>query len=981
MPPLKRQLAFDCTMLPYTPAPLPANEAARLEKLRSYGVLDTDPEQTFDDITALATHMLGVPIALVSLVDSDRQWFKSRVGLDAPSTGRDVAFCAHTILCNDVMVVEDALADTRFARNPLVTGAPHIRFYAGCPLLTPDGFALGTLCLIDTQPRAWTEREADVLRRLGRQLMQLLELRHALRLKHEAEQQLLQRHREFERLALVAERTHNVVIMADPMGLITWVNAAFERITGYTMAEVVGQQPGKLLQCENTSPEARRTLGQAVRHRTPARVHILNRGKHGNLYWMDVDLQPIHDNGGAFVGFVAMETDISDLVRQQEHLNTIIETVPVGLALQNHALQTERKNNEARRILEAQGHVDNELPTELLQLAKQARDTGREVPRQLIQVQSGTGLPRWMDARVAVLPGATGQFDGLITAFSDQTEQVQAGRYIELATHTADVGYWTWSLREDHLELSDSWVKRLGLAQSGVSSKTLVHPDDQERCKRAIRQVLQGEVPTFKMEERLRTGDGQWRWVLCGGAVTERDANGRVTRMSGIHLDIDDQKRTEIALHRAATTDALTGLPNRAVVLDRLARAMKAAQRHGQCGAVLYLDLDHFKRINDSLGHSAGDQVLQNVASRLVGLLREEDTLARMGGDEMLLLLPQLGHSLETARESAFVVGHKLLKALDRPLNVAGRELVLGASIGIALFPKNGDETSEDLVREADTAMYGAKSEMRGTLRLYEPSMQNAVALRMQLEHDLRQALAKQELQLFVQGKWSPEGVLCGGEALLRWRHATRDWVSPAVFIPVAEESELIIPLGQWVLEQACVAARYLRAQQPDFVLSVNISPNQLRHAGFAAQLQTTVARAGLPPEALMLEITEGVLLQDQLARQVVALSECGYRFSLDDFGTGYSSLAYLKRLPVHELKIDRAFVRDLETDREDAALVQAILTIAKRFKIRTVAEGVETPAQAAFLAAHGCELLQGFLFDKPQAWQQFAAQHQAAPH
>jgi EAL domain-containing protein (putative c-di-GMP-specific phosphodiesterase class I) len=347
-----------------------------------------------------------------------------------------------------------------------------------------------------------------------------------------------------------------------------------------------------------------------------------------------------------------------------------------------------------------------------------------------------------------------------------------------------------------------------------------------------------------------------------------------------------------------------------------------------------------------------------------------------MGGDEMLVLLPNLGSDLASARLHAHGVGHKLLRALELPIEVDGKSLVVGASVGIALFPKTDGETGEDLVREADTAMYGAKSDTRGTVQFYETAMQQLVTQRLQIDHDLRQALAHDHFDLFIQGKWAPAGGLVGGELLLRWNHPQRGWISPAEFVPIAEESELIVPLGRWVLERACAVAKDLRQTRPDFVLSVNISPKQFRHPEFIDDLQRVVAQAGLSPDALVLEITEGVLLQDQLARHVVALSEAGFRFSLDDFGTGYSSLAYLKRLPVHELKIDRAFVRDIEVDTDDAVLVQAILSIARRFRIQTVAEGVENQAQADFLALHGCDSLQGYHFDRPQPWTAFRDRH-----
>jgi diguanylate cyclase (GGDEF)-like protein/PAS domain S-box-containing protein len=966
-------------MTPFVPAPLPDRENERLQKLRDYGVLDTPAETEFDDFTALASQIIGTPIALISLLDDQRQWFKSRVGLDVDATAREISFCGHAIHDVDLLVVEDAQADLRFAGNPLVTGAPHIRFYAGCPLVTPDGFALGTLCVIDRQPRQLSAQAADTLRKLGRQLVNLLELRRLLRVQRETERHLRQREAELQRLALVVKHTHNVVIMSDPNGMATWVNPAFERVTGYTPADIMGRKPGDVLQFEGTSVSAKQTLGEAVRLRQAAHVQLLNRGKFGDIYWMDVDLQPLVADDGEFLGFVAIETDITELVRRREHLDALIEALPLGLVLQDPNARLLQVNSGARCIMGQ--HTQDPLaplPTAMHELAANTLNTGKSHRHQLVPFQNAEGSTRWLAVSTALLPGTYGHPDGVVLAFDDQTESIEAGRYVELASLTADLGYWTWTLQNDRLVLSDAWVREQGIHSHLTHTRAIIHPEDQARNLPAVIEVLKGTKPTFKFEERLSCGDGTWRWVLCGGAATERDSDGRVTRLSGIHLNIDEQKRAEDALKRAATTDPLTGLPNRLLLRDRLERALTASRRHGRIGALLFMDLDHFKRVNDSYGHSVGDELLKQIAARLKAELRSEDTLARMGGDEMLVLLPELEANLALATAQAHGVALKLLRAFQAPFTLGELVLQAGASIGISLFPKSARETSDDLIREADTAMYGAKADSRGSVRVFEASMQSSVTERLRLDHDLRLAIQRGEFELHVQGKWTPDHRLAGGEALLRWHHPERGWVSPVTFIPAAEESELIQPIGRWVLEQACAMAHEIRALLPDFVLSVNLSPRQFRNPDFAAELRQILAQARLPNHALMLEITEGVLLQAELAQQLVALSQEGFRFSLDDFGTGYSSLAYLKRLPVHELKIDRAFVRDIEHDDNDAALVQAILSIAQRFRIHTVAEGVETPAQAVFLSTHGCELLQGYFYDKPQPWPDFMAQARA---
>lgn len=962
-------------MATFTPAAIPANEPQRLQALSSYSILDTPPEQAFDDFTHLVSQWLEVPIALISLVDENRQWFKSKVGLDACETPRDWAFCGHAILSPDVMVVEDAAQDPRFAGNPLVTGEPHLRFYAGCPLITPEGLALGTLCIIDRKPRQLTPGQLDVLRRLSRQLVNLLELRRTTLRQREAERRLREQRLELKRLALVAQRTNNLVIMADQHGHITWANEAFETVTGYSLSEAVGRTPGSLLQFGGTSPKERLVLRDAVTQRKAARVHILNRGKQGNVYWMDVDLQPLNDEEEGFLGFVAIETDITSLIRQREHLDAMFEALPVGFLQLGADRTIQRSNLLAQHMLDWPLAAPGcQLPHQLDALIQDVMQGHRGYGQQMVVVPNGVGHDRWLQISAAPLRGTLGQPEGVLIALADQTEQVQLGQYMELASATAELCHWHWHLPSLRLDVSELWRQRLKWDSDGLSPGALLHPDDQRRAMQEMRSILRGGRQAFRFECRIRSGEGGWRWVLCGGAVTQRNAKGKAITLSGILLDIDERKRMEQALEAAATTDALTRLPNRLLLKDRLQQALTAALRHKRFGALLFLDLDHFKRINDSHGHSVGDELLQAVASRLQSQLRSCDTLARMGGDEMLVLVPELAAGQETARELAKAIAKKLHHTLDEPLKLNETSVRIGASIGITLFPKSADETVEDLIREADTAMYVAKGESRGTWRQYEPEMHLAVTQRLRLDNDLRLALERNEFHLCIQGKWTTKGELTGGELLLRWTHPERGNVPPGDFIPVAEDSELIVPLGKWILTQACHIARQVRAVKPNFVVSVNLSPLQIRQVEFVADLRSALKHAGLEHDALIFEITEGVVLQHELAQKIVELESDGFRFSLDDFGTGYSSLAYLKRLPVHELKIDRSFVRDIEDDADDAALVQAILSIARRFGIKTVAEGVETQAQAWFLHSSGCDLLQGYLFDKPRKVEAFLA-------
>lgn len=448
--------------------------------------------------------------------------------------------------------------------------------------------------------------------------------------------------------------------------------------------------------------------------------------------------------------------------------------------------------------------------------------------------------------------------------------------------------------------------------------------------------------------------------------------------------DITERKQAEVQIERQAYYDALTQLPNRTLLLDRLQQALARTRRHGQQGAVLFLDLDRFKNINDSLGHSVGDSLLQEVATRLSGSLRQEDTAARLGGDEFVVLLNELGSDAETTARHAQGVADKLRELLSRPYLIAGYELYVTPSIGIALF-QTGSEPVDDILKHADAAMYQSKADGRNTSRFYLPAMQAAADERLALEKDLRVALSREELSLYFQPQLDADGRVIGAEALLRWQHPQRGMVPPTTFIPVAEETGLIHPLGEWVLWRACL---YLKEwgdagfTETFRYLAVNVSPWQFRQIDFVAQVERILQQTGAKPGRLALELTEGVVI-DNVADTIVkmqALQRLGVHFSMDDFGTGYSSLTYLKQLPLDVLKIDKSFVRDVATDPNDAAIVATIIAMASHLGLAVIAEGVETDTELDFLYQHGCRAYQGYYFSRPLpavAFQRFlAGQH-----
>lgn len=447
-------------------------------------------------------------------------------------------------------------------------------------------------------------------------------------------------------------------------------------------------------------------------------------------------------------------------------------------------------------------------------------------------------------------------------------------------------------------------------------------------------------------------------------------------RMLVSMLDLSERKAAAEEIHNLAFYDLLTRLPNRRLLRDRLQQTLVTTARYGALGALLLLDIDDFKTVNETQGHEKGDALLRQVAQRLREAVRADDTVARLGGDEFAVLLEDLGDTASEAAAFSSEVGEKILAALRKPFDLDGAMHHSSVSMGVTLFSgQDAAETVDELLKRADLAMYQAKAAGRDTLCFYEPAMQASVTARAALEADMRKALAEGQFVLYYQPQWERERIV-GAEALLRWQHPRDGFVSPAQFIPLAEQSGLIVPLGTWVLQQACVQlARW--AQEPalaQLAVAVNVSPRQFRQSDFVAQVLAALASHGTDPRRLKLELTEGLLLEDTEAT-IVKMSELkryGVGFALDDFGTGYSSLAYLKRLPFDQLKIDQSFVRDVLTDPNDAAIARTIVALGASLGLSVMAEGVESEAQRAFLERHQCHSWQGYLLGRPMPVQDF---------
>ena len=730
------------TTRPRSTAPgRPANEAERLDALHRYAILDSPPEDSFDRILRLAAGIIGVPAATISFVDAGRAWCKSRIGVDDQQTPRAISFCGHTILGDQVMVVPDARRDPRFAENPLVTGPANIRFYAGAPLGTPDGYNLGALCAIDHKPRELSAEQLSQLEDLASLVVSQLELRLAGR----------------RALEEVAER---------------------------------------------------------------ARVEAALRAR-------------------------------------------------------------ERQLKETQRL-------------------------------------AGLGDWRW-------------PVGGQALDWSPEMYRI---------------------FRLDPARFEPGFDVVLGL----------IHADDRERVSARLDHVVRART-TASFEFRIRPPDGAERHVWSE-ARCEIDDDGKVVALFGVCQDITERRNVERRLQHLAHHDGLTGLTNRALFHDRLDTALARARRAGDRVGLLLLDLDHFKDINDTLGHDAGDALLREVGRRLQRCVRETDTVARLGGDEFAIILPGLAKPAQ-----AGLVAEKIIAAMAEPIRHDEHEIHAATSIGITVFPSD-DVEPQPLLKNADIALYRAKAQGRGAYCFFQSSMKAQVERRRILKGELRQALADDQLELVYQPIVDlGSGVTHGFEALLRWRRE-RELRSIAEVLPIAEETGLIVPIGEFVVRRAAAHLRaWLDAGLAPGRIALNLAAAQFDRSDLAATIRAIFEEDGLGFDHLAVEVTERVLLGRQAERVSQSLSELhrlGVRVALDDFGTGYASLTHLKQFPVDHLKIDQTFVQGIGVDPDDAAIVRAVINLGHSLGKGIVAEGIETDEQLAFLRLHGCDLGQGYLFARP---------------
>ncbi|HEV3153473.1 MAG TPA: EAL domain-containing protein [Candidatus Baltobacteraceae bacterium] len=690
---------------------------------------------------------------------------------------------------------------------------------------------------------------------------------------------------------------------------------------------------------------------------------------------LEIHLQPVV---GETYSILGMAVDVTDRVEVFERLNAVMESMPITLFTCDGSL---RITSLQRGAMYSSFRVpaDDLVGKSIAEVEVNARGTadGIEYYERALRGETVHFEVPWYDRFLEVhlrpVPGPGD--DRIVGAAYDITSRVVTERALrenearlDQAQEIAHLGSWRYDFASGRIAWSRELFRLYGLAPTEdltVPERVLfdyVHPDDQDALSEAMNRAREMKLG-FAIDHRIVLTDGSVRWVQRTASPLVAE-DGTVTGLVGTQLDITERKRAEEELTFLAHHDPLTNLPNRALFTDRLSQALAQSRRNGTCVAVLFLDVDRFKNVNDTLGHAAGDRVLREIGSRLKARLRDGDTVARMGGDEFAVVVTAVEHA-----EKAADVAQTVRDAVTPPIVIDGRELHFTVSIGISVAPQDTAGVAE-LIANADTAMYQAKSRGRDNFQFFTPAMHVAAVDRLAIEHDLRLALDRGELTVFYQPIVDlNDGEIILFEALVRWNHPEHGLLEPDRFITIAEETGLVIAIGDYVLETVCRQSQaWGAAGLRRLPIAVNVSPRHLEQGNLPARLRTVLQQTGLPPSLLEIEVTESGVMHDvhKAMGTLEELADAGITVSIDDFGTGYSSLGYLKRLPIAGVKIDRVFIADIITDPQDAAIAAAVVALAQKMSLYCVAEGVETQAQADFLRAIGCRYAQGYLFGKP---------------
>jgi len=788
-------------------------------------------------------------------------------------------------------------------------------------------------------------------------------------------------------------------------------SARWEQLIGYSGDELPQDYSAFFSRVHPDDVGALNAAGRNYRegHAPRFSVDLRLRCKDGSWKWISSSGMIVsHDDAGRPLLMIGTHTDISERKQAEQalqELNTVLNEktsvlqttlthISQGILVFDAGKHIIGFNPRVCELLEVPADFLAQRPTlgELSQLqhnlgvfgpgasrvAESARayvmsDGMGEPPAAYLRESSGGQV---LEVKTKMLPDG-----GMVRTFADVTDYIKAQTALreneerwKLALESTGDGVWDWHIQTGEEFLSPSLLRMYGLTAQDIENNASAldertHPDDVAQLHRNRQVHFDGHSPTYINEHRIRCADGSWKWVLTRGMVISRDTDGKPLRMIGTHTDISQRKAAEATIWQQANFDSLTSLPNRRLLRERLLQELKKCRRDGLQLALLYIDLDRFKEINDTLGHDLGDVLLVQAAQRIAACLREVDTVARMGGDEFTVIVT----SLQQASDLENVL-QKLLTALSAVFHLDTEQAFISASIGVTIYPDDAQDL-EDLQRNADQALYVAKDAGRNRYSFFTPALQQAAQWRSQLTQDLRTALADTADITQFRLVYQPivelaSGAVYKAEALLRWQHPLRGLISPAEFIPVAESSRLIVELGEWVFQQACEQVQQWRTtMHPHFQISVNKSPVQFEspnplHLRWSEQLR----RRGLGGDSIAVEITEGLLLStsDSVLQQLLDMGQDGIQVSLDDFGTGYSSLSYLQKFDIDYLKIDQSFVRQLATNPTSQVLCHAIIAMAHALGLKVIAEGVETEPQHHLLRRAGCDFAQGYLFSRP---------------
>jgi diguanylate cyclase (GGDEF)-like protein/PAS domain S-box-containing protein len=831
-------------------------------------------------------------------------------------------------------------------------------------------------------PRASLARLCPILERELREAQIRRERRQAQKALSESEL----------RFRTLAESAPDAILTVDTVGTLLFANRAAETLFGLSVAALIGQPVTSLM------PDYRPRRPKDAENGTPLRFSSTGRHASGGEMPLELAFGELVRDGKRLVTVFCR--DVSERARAEEAMRQSEERFRRAALMSSDLVhELDRANNriawfgDVDRIL---GHPDGQFPRTLEAWEKVIHPEDRSRVMAAIDKHWESGEPFFEQYRAlrqdeTVLhwhhtstllrdpDGKPSRCIGTITDISGRRQIEEALRLSEkryrLLFERNLAGVYRSTIEGRILDCNESFARIFGYASreevlQQAAWDLYLKPEDREA---AVAKLLERQNLT-NYEICLRRKDGSSVWVLESENLVE-GPDGRLSVIEGTAIDITERKRAEEQVKHLAFHDPLTNLPNRLLFNDRLTLAVAQAHRHNQKLAVLFLDLDRFKVINDSLGHSVGDELLRQIAERIQEYVREGDTVARLGGDEFTLLVPGI-----TAEEDAAKIARKICEAVHDPFWVDGRELFVTTSLGVSVYPSDGHD-AETLVRNADSAMYRAKEQGRDNYQLYTPAMNAKAIERLSLESRLRQAVANDELELHFQPFIDLRTAeLIGAEALVRWRHPELGLIPPGDFIPIAELSGLIIPIGEWVLRTACAEARkWHESGFPHLTVSVNLSSRQFQQTDLISQVTHALAESGLDADKLDLEITESNAMQnaEHSINTLWGLKKLGVRISMDDFGTGYSSLNYLKRFPIDRIKLDQSFVRDLPSDKDDAAIAMAVIAMGRSLELIVIAEGVETEEQLSFLRNHNCDQLQGFLLSRPlpaEAFQIFLA-------